>query len=207
MASEIQNLVKGTGDAAFAIDESGVISAWNEAAEKLFGFSSSEAMGKPCHKIIQGTGDGLMACAEDCAIRKAAAANQPETNFDLQVRTVQGGQWCNISILLVAEPRSGLRHAVHIVHPREMRRRLEQLIRDFVVNEAQLNKLPGGSGLSTRELEILRRLAKGSTTDKIAEELFISSNTVKNHIRHILAKLNAHSRLEAIRRAEQAGLI
>jgi DNA-binding NarL/FixJ family response regulator len=50
-------------------------------------------------------------------------------------------------------------------------------------------------------------LAKGVTTAAIAERLGISRTTVNNHVQHILHKLNAHSRLEAIRRAEHAGLI
>ncbi|RMG50565.1 MAG: DNA-binding response regulator [Acidobacteria bacterium] len=45
------------------------------------------------------------------------------------------------------------------------------------------------------------------TTADIADRLCISRTTVNNHIQHILRKLNAHSRLEAIRRAERAGLI
>jgi DNA-binding NarL/FixJ family response regulator len=56
-------------------------------------------------------------------------------------------------------------------------------------------------------LEVLRLLAKGETTESIADQLSISRTTVNNHIQHILHKLNAHTRLEAIRRAEHAGLI
>jgi DNA-binding NarL/FixJ family response regulator len=61
--------------------------------------------------------------------------------------------------------------------------------------------------LTDREREALRLLAKGVTTAAIAERLGISRTTVNNHVQHILHKLNAHSRLEAIRRAEHAGLI
>jgi DNA-binding NarL/FixJ family response regulator len=61
--------------------------------------------------------------------------------------------------------------------------------------------------LSERELEVLRMLATGVTTANIAEQLHISRATVNNHIQHILRKLDAHTRLEAIRRAEHAGLI
>jgi DNA-binding NarL/FixJ family response regulator len=61
--------------------------------------------------------------------------------------------------------------------------------------------------LTNRELEVLRLLAKGATTGAIANQLHISRTTVNNHIQRLLHKLNAHSRLEAIRRAERAGLI
>jgi DNA-binding NarL/FixJ family response regulator len=53
----------------------------------------------------------------------------------------------------------------------------------------------------------LKLLAKGRATEAIAKQLHISRTTVNNHVQHILNKLNAHTRLEAIRRAEHAGLI
>ena len=61
--------------------------------------------------------------------------------------------------------------------------------------------------LTTRETELLRLLAGGNTTERIADTLGISRTTVNNHVQHIMKKFSAHSRLEAIRRAEQAGLI
>ena len=49
-----------------------------------------------------------------------------------------------------------------------------------------------------RELEVLKLVAKGMSNREIGEELFISENTVKNHIRNILEKLHLHSRMEAV---------
>ena len=63
------------------------------------------------------------------------------------------------------------------------------------------------SGLSSREMEVLACLAQGKTTAQIAAELFISENTVKTHVRHILEKLEASNRAEAVSKATQMGLI
>ena len=52
--------------------------------------------------------------------------------------------------------------------------------------------------LTDRELQILRLVAKGLGNRDIAQQLFISENTVKNHIRNILEKLQLHSRMEAV---------
>lgn len=52
--------------------------------------------------------------------------------------------------------------------------------------------------LTDRELEVLKLVARGLNNRDIARELFISENTVKNHIRNILEKLQLHSRMEAV---------
>jgi DNA-binding NarL/FixJ family response regulator len=62
-------------------------------------------------------------------------------------------------------------------------------------------------GLSSREMEVLECLAQGKTTAQISQELFISDNTVKTHVRHILEKLEASNRAEAVSKATQMGLI
>ena len=52
--------------------------------------------------------------------------------------------------------------------------------------------------LTDREMEVLRFVAQGLNNRDIAKELFISENTIKNHIRNILEKLHLHSRMEAV---------
>jgi DNA-binding NarL/FixJ family response regulator len=52
--------------------------------------------------------------------------------------------------------------------------------------------------LTDREMEVLKLVAKGMNNRDIAKELFISENTVKNHVRNILEKLQIHSRMEAV---------
>ena len=53
--------------------------------------------------------------------------------------------------------------------------------------------------LSTRELQVLKQLKNGTTNREIAEQLVISENTVKNHVRSILAKLGLQNRRQAAR--------
>ena len=61
--------------------------------------------------------------------------------------------------------------------------------------------------LSDREVEVLKCLARGQTTAQIANVLFISENTVKTHIRHILEKMEVNNRAEAVARAAQMELL
>lgn len=68
--------------------------------------------------------------------------------------------------------------------------------------------IPGTSEvLSPREVEVLRLLASGATNAQIAEALIISAHTAKTHVSHILTKLDARTRGEAVARARDAGLI
>ncbi len=52
--------------------------------------------------------------------------------------------------------------------------------------------------LTDRELQVLKLVAQGLSNREVAEQLFISENTVKNHVRNILEKLQLHSRMEAV---------
>lgn len=61
--------------------------------------------------------------------------------------------------------------------------------------------------LSEREVEVLRCLSRGLTTLRVASELFISENTVKTHIRHILEKMEVSNRAEAVAKALHSGLL
>ncbi|MET3963019.1 DNA-binding NarL/FixJ family response regulator [Marmoricola sp. OAE513] len=61
--------------------------------------------------------------------------------------------------------------------------------------------------LTERELEVLRLVATGLNNREVAKQLFISENTVKNHVRNILDKLQLHSRMEAVMYAVREKLL
>ncbi len=65
----------------------------------------------------------------------------------------------------------------------------------------------GSARLTTREAEVLLLLADGVSTREIATRLFISLNTARNHVQRLIAKLGAHSRLEAVAVARRNGLL
>jgi LuxR family transcriptional regulator, maltose regulon positive regulatory protein len=61
--------------------------------------------------------------------------------------------------------------------------------------------------LSQSELRVLRYLPSNLSAPEIADELSISTSTVKTHLRHIYDKLDVHRRTEAVERARQLGLL
>jgi len=64
-----------------------------------------------------------------------------------------------------------------------------------------------GEALSEREREVLVRMARGLNNGEIAAQLMISTNTVRHHVRNILAKLEVTNRTEAVHVAMQRGLV
>jgi LuxR family transcriptional regulator, maltose regulon positive regulatory protein len=66
---------------------------------------------------------------------------------------------------------------------------------------------PLAEELSDAELRVVRYLPSNLTASEIASELIVSANTVRTHMRHIYAKLDAHTRSEAVARARELGLV
>ena len=60
-------------------------------------------------------------------------------------------------------------------------------------------------GLTEREVEVLRLIAKGRSNRGIAEELFITENTVANHVKNVLSKTGSANRTEAAAYANDSG--
>jgi two-component system NarL family response regulator len=75
-----------------------------------------------------------------------------------------------------------------------------KLICEFrsLVRRASEREEPTQRGLTDREMQVLRLMAQSKSNRDIATALFISENTVKNHVRNILEKLHLHSRMEAV---------
>jgi LuxR family maltose regulon positive regulatory protein len=101
-----------------------------------------------------------------------------------------------------------------------MRDLLKQVSTEEPKRQAYLTKLPSAFGdrpavpeqplfdpLSERELEILALIADGLTNLQIAEQLFLTVNTVKVHTRNIYQKLDTHSRIQAATIARELGLL
>jgi two-component system NarL family response regulator len=85
---------------------------------------------------------------------------------------------------------------------------MARVLEEFAHAKSPANGTPSPLvGLTSREIEVLQELANGITNQEIATRLFISENTVKNHIHNILEKLNLHNRREAIEFARKNGLM
>jgi DNA-binding NarL/FixJ family response regulator len=89
-------------------------------------------------------------------------------------------------------------------------RAIEAFLADLPSTSAQPAVSAAGGlpdGLSDRELDVLRLLAQGKSNPEIAEELFITRNTVQNHVSSILIKTNLTNRAQAAVYARDHGLV
>jgi two-component system NarL family response regulator len=84
-----------------------------------------------------------------------------------------------------------------------------KLLAEFNVLAARAPDVPRAAApqLTSRELDVLRLAARGSTNREIAGSLGIAENTVKNHMRNVLEKLHLHSRTEAVMYAVREHLL
>lgn len=215
----LKQLVEHAGDAAFAIDSIGSIVAWNAAAERLFGLKAEDAIGRFCCDLIRGSDETGRICGPECSVQRAVRQHQPVSNFDIEVPTPEGDRWCNVSVLIVDVARASRPYSLHIWRSIDVSKRFDQLLLDVAARATGLPRDTVRKGISEvrpparaatltrRELEVLRLLAQGASTKEIGAALKIRTTTVNNHVGHILDKLDAHSRFEAVRRAEQAGLV
>ena len=74
-------------------------------------------------------------------------------------------------------------------------------------NKEKRRKNNSDSELSTRELDVLKLIAKNYSNQEVADQLFISFHTVKTHVKNILLKLDVDSRSKAVTKAKELGLI
>jgi PAS domain S-box-containing protein len=207
-------LFANTTDGVFAVDQGGHIILWNRAATRILGFEAVEALGKRCCDVLSGFDvSGNLICYPGCQVMVLSAGGQPIHHFDLRTRRKDGQEvWLNISTVVIPADADRPGGTVHLFRDITQERKVSRLLRQApeasgttgrdgsalaVPSTADRKEGTAGS-LTSREREILRLMAGGLTTSAIADKLCISQTTVRNHIQHILAKVGAHSRLEAV---------
>lgn len=202
MASGTHSMIFSTGEPAYAVDRDGTIVGWNNAASRTFGYPSSRAVGSKCWQLLRGQDAfGNQYCGERCPMREMALQRKSVNRCRMSFRTASEKlQPFTVTTLALFDSRDAT--LIHLCH--------EETVTTGQGAEpgaVQPSRPAGGRDVLTlREREVLNHLSDGHTTREIATLLSISMPTVRSHIEHILQKLHAHSRLEAVAVSRRLGL-
>jgi PAS domain S-box-containing protein len=208
----LEQVLARAGDGAFAIGPDGRVAVWNRAAERILGWSAKEVLGRPCCEVLAGgDGHGNSLCYQGCDVMGQVRLGEPVEHFEMKSRT-KGGRaiWLDVSILEAPATNGSRPVAVHLFRDITATKKLLEIVQERTAPAAQSNgngNGNGASGLTKREIEILRLMAAGANTKVLAERLHVSPATVRNHAQNIFAKLDVHSRLEAVAWANQHRLV
>ncbi len=219
---QLTELLSETGEAAIIIDDQGCICFANETAAQWLGFDRRSIVGRRCWEVIDGLKEqGARVCMENCEVMQTCRRTSKIAPFDLFAIKADGSrQWLNTSTLVVPSDNEGRFYLVHVWRDVAQRKEIEILMGEIMERLALLqtqnhstnssmNKQPssGHPILTGQERNVLRLLSKGCDTAAVARELSISTTTVRNHIQHLLKRLQVHSRLEAIQTAARLGIL
>lgn len=198
------DIVFSTAEPAFAVDRNGIIVAWNDAMAESLGYSANEVLGSECWTLLQGhDSSGNRYCYEHCPMREMAARHLSPYRCRMSMKAAGGAmKHYNVSTLVLFD-NGGSETLIHLCQPVSGAAAIMSARR---ADAGHTSNHPQGV-LTPREIQVVSLLADGYTTLEIATLMSISTYTVRNHVEHVLHKLHAHSRLEAVAVARRLGMI
>jgi len=178
---ELTRTLKRVKVPSFIAASDGTLTWGNEAAKRMFG----DLTGRPFTTVI---------APEDVPVvqrqLQRKLQGEPVTDYEVDVFTSDGRRR-RAEISSVPIENGDDCHAVFgVVLPGRPR-----------------DRTPPAPKLTSRQDQVLQLLGEGASTEQIAAMLHLSKETVRNHIRHVLRALGAHSRLEAVAKAHREGLL
>ena len=202
-ASYLISVLSHTADGMVAIDVDGCIVGWNTAAEGLFGYPAQDVIGRPCNEILDFEDRcGNTVCDAECSLQGAPRGDGSWVvpTREVLARTDSGRRlWLSLTTVLVPPAEDERCCRIHLMRQAGVTPELEEALIERLT-QPKRGEVDNSviDQLTLREREVLRLLAEGLGTQEIADLLFVSSTTARNHVQHILNKLGVHSRLEAV---------
>lgn len=200
---DLSAIFANTADGVWISDPEGRILFWNRGAETILGYPAQQVVGQMCGDIFCGTdSNGNRICSWPCPIKALFQGGELVQHFDMATRTRTGTPlWIDVSCISFPSENGQPPTIVHLFRDVTAAHQLEVLVRQQLSHTklATSEEAPTLNGeLTQRELQIVNLMRTGASTATIAEKLFISPTTVRNHIQNIFSKLQVHTRLEAV---------
>lgn len=214
----LPDLLARSVDGVCAIGADQTLVFWNAASEALTGIPARRALGRRCHEVLNGQDLlGRPLCRRDCPVGALSKGGPPPASLPMRI-THADGRVVHLHVGTLLMPAAQGEHwdVVHVLR-RGRGRRSASLLgcpaspgsphTEDDASPGHEEHDPAACQLTVREREVLHLLADGSGADAMALRLNISITTVRNHIQRLLAKLNVHSRLEAVAYAHRHRLV
>ena len=212
-------LLQSASFGAFAVSLDQRILFWNRAAERILGHSSPEVLGRGCSDVMGGRGL-TPECAGGCSsIRYVRSGLIPPPTRVLMLRSSGERMWVSVTPAVISGGPEGGPLLLYFFEDGEetessgypndsVRDAMAEGVTEVTSDHPEAHLTPGEtSTLSRRELEVLRLVALGWQTPRIAVQLGISPHTVRNHIRNLRNKLKASTKLNAVLKGLRLGII
>ncbi|MEM8746677.1 MAG: response regulator transcription factor [Actinomycetota bacterium] len=156
--------------------------------------------------------DGIEACERICARRDETGPRvMMLTTFDLHDYVHAALRAGASGFLLKDAPPEQLIDAIHVISRGEalLSPAVTQALIDEIARRptSQPDAFPGIADLTSRELEVVKLMARGMSNAEIAAELILGEATIKTHVGRVLAKLGARDRVPAVVAANESGLV
>ena len=206
---------------AYAVSIDQTIMYWNEAAQRILGHRRADVVGRRCYEVVTGYSPaGLTSeCASGCPSLRHLRGGLVPSPLRLRMNCASGERkWVTVAPLVVAGIFWDAPVLVHLFDE-ELEGSPQAQTKNALGEALDSGRSSGLSAqrsrepspetpdISPRELEILRLVAMGWETPRIAEVLGISPHTVRNHIRNFRQKLNATNKLDAVLSAIRLGIL
>lgn len=196
-------LFEETADGVFISSPSGEILFCNRAAETILEASAQQVVGQECREFFNGRdSNGNQLCQWPCPLKMSMGRGDLIQHFEMATRTRTGKPlWIDVSCVALPCDDNQPPTVAHLFRDVTAAHQLEVLVRQQLAQTqlAMSEEIPPHiAELTRRELQVVTLMRTGATTAAIAEQLFISKTTVRNHIQNIFSKLKVHSRLEVV---------
>lgn len=188
---------------AWVCDPDGRVTFINRSAGSLLSLDIPTCIGEQCHEVFRSRHpDGKPMCKSSCALFRAARRGEEIEPLQLCIDD-SAGQEKHLHVLAIHETAPDGRgpYLVHCGIEQPYNDRAVDFLHRIAYRSVEdAETVPGVDRLTKREREILGRLADDQSQFEISSALGVSHATVRNHVQHILGKLEVHSIIEAVAR-------
>ncbi len=206
LAKSVINVMGNCADGMIAVNHRGVVVACNASAVSLLGLPRNAVVGRGCASVLGWREPGgKPVCGAGCSLMTTAVGGELPGCMEVSGRGPAGQSIAlSVSTVILGETFGAECQLIHYLRPQSETSRVRGGADDLVrpVGGAPARRLPvgfgGELGLTHRECQVLELLTAGLGNRDISDRLGVSYATVRNHVQHLLGKLEVGSRAAAI---------